>query len=608
MATPRKMLDVDEESVYEPLCVKAAAILIAYWRLYPDRFAAFCEAEHPDYTLAPIQCMMMRAEVRNEEVFITGGRGLTKSYTGLLCKMQQGVLYPGIQMQYFGPTLKQTTQIISDAFQRISKNYPLLASMWEVKANTIDHFRIETRYGSSIDVAVVRGTNASSAFFEEVAQQEKGEAFDHEKLRQVVIPAVRIHRLVDGQIDPMLPDCQKTYVTSAGRQQNEAFGYRSAILKKMVEGYSGFAMDIPASVAVLNGIRNLSWYNDLKSKETPEEFLRELGSIWTGTCENPVIRDSTLTESKTVTVMENRHCGDPNVIYIVSYDVSYADGSKNAKCATSVLKCERQWEEHKKDRFLKSVVYVMDEDPKDSMIQARKLKERWFRFCLDGGQATYIAIDARSYGRAVLEDLHKDLGDGLPPLCCVEHDLPELELDGALPVIYQINATGGYSIGYRDDHDNENDMLRYAEVEWEQRNVRILTSNINEGVLAYKRVHRIKDDVSDPTIARPYLKCREMAGQISNLKKRQAGAGFREERISRSINRDMWSATKYALRIAQRLERKNLLDSIHRESEWQKAFEGGMDAFTGAENGERRALRNKLAPRVLARTGGNMRR
>lgn len=67
------MLDVDEESVYEPLCVKAAAILIAYWRLYPDRFAAFCEAEHPDYTLAPIQCMMMRAEVRNEEVFITAG-------------------------------------------------------------------------------------------------------------------------------------------------------------------------------------------------------------------------------------------------------------------------------------------------------------------------------------------------------------------------------------------------------------------------------------------------------------------------------------------------------------------------------------------------------
>ena len=119
---------------------------------------------------------------------------------------------------------------------------------------------------------------------------------------------------------------------------------------------------------------------------------------------------------------------------------------------------------------------------------------------------------------------------------------------------------------------------------------------------------RIACAVPRVSLGDPKANAREMAGQISNLKKRQAGAGFREERISRSINRDMWSATKYALRIAQRLERKNLLDSIHRESEWQKAFEGGMDAFTGAENCERRALRNRLAPRVLARTGGNMRR
>ena len=609
---------LQEAALYDGMANEAGAMLITYWRMYPDRMAAFFEAEKPDYRLELIQVIMLRAECRYKEIFVTGGRGLTKSYVGMIGRVIFGSLYPGVELPYFGPTLKQTASIISSIFRQISKNYPLLTENWEVQYDAAERFTVHTKslkkaYQSQIDVDMMRGTSANAVFSEEVAQQERGEAFDHEKFRAAVLPAVRLQRLVDGKLDPMFPHCQKCYVTSAGRQQNESFDYRNAALKDMAEGKSAFCMDVPGDVAVLNNIRTLDWYNDMRRKLTPEEWLREMCARWTGACENPVIRDGVLTESRTVMVMENRHCGAPNVSYIVSYDVSYADGSRNAKCATVVLKCEFQTEAHKRDRYLKSFVYCLDEDPRESMLQAKKLKQRWFRFCLgNGGQPTYIAIDARSYGQAVLEDLHKDLGDGLPPLCCVNHNRRDIELDGALPVIYPINATGGYNVGYSDEHDNDSDMLRYAEVEWEQRNVRMLTSNINDGVLAYKQMHRIKDDLNDPIIALPYLKSRELAGQIGNLRKRVAGSGFKEERISRAINRDMWSAAKYALRIAQRLEYKNLVGSIRRESAWEKVF-SGEEPLKAQESG---AVQSQMPAYMVAgrrtgalrRTGGNMRR
>ena len=556
---------------------KAGAMLIAFWRMYPDRFAALCEAEKPDFRLAPIQIIMLRSQCRYREVFETGGRGITKSYIGLLGRLIMGVLYPGVTLEYFGPSIKQTARIVSSTFKQIEKNYPLLTDMWEVKADSSDRFRVETKLGSTIDVDVMRGTNGNAVFAEEVAQQESGEAFDHEKYRGVVLPAIRLQRMVDSTRDNMFPNFQKCYVTSAGRQQNESFAYRHDTLANAMKGKSAFVLDIPGEVAVLNRIRSVDWYEDMKRKLTPEEWLREMCARWTGTVDNPVIRDSTLSESRTAICMENRHCGDPNVQYIIGYDVAYADHARNAKCATIVLKLERQDISYKRDRFLKTVVYCLDEDPRDSMLQAKRLKERWYRFSIEVGKPTYIAIDARSYGQSVLEDLHKDLGDGLPTLCCYEHERRELELSGALPIIFPINAVGGNAgIGATalSNHDSDSDMLRYAEVEWEQRNVRLLTPNVNEGIQVYKRIHRIKDDISDPTIAIPYLKTRELAGQIANLRKEPSSVGFRERRISRAINRDMWSATKYALRIAQKLEYIELVGSIKRDNPWEMAFNG----------------------------------
>ena len=586
-------IDYTDSSIYDE---DSWGLLLSFFRQYPDYMLDIFQDPHSKYNLELIQRINIRAFCRFEEVDITGSRGTTKTYTIFLAALCFGILYPGVIKRYFGPTQKQAAQLASDTFKEISENYPLLTAHWRVVSDAQERFEIKTDYGSEISITAMRGDNAHGVIAEETSQAESGQAFDHEKFRSAVLPAIRLRRMIDREVDENCPQFQKLYIQSAGTQQNPSFEYRQNIFKDMVEGKSAFCIDYPGEIAVLSGIRAYSWYEDLKRKLTPEEWLREMCSIYTGTSENPVVRDSVLTESRSLMVMENRHCGNPNVAYIIGYDVSYMDGSNNAKCATSVCKLERQKGPFKFDKYLKQFVYMLDEPPpRESMMQAKKLKERWARFCMDGGGPTYIAIDAAAYGKSVVEDLHKDLNDGLPPLCCMNHELRELELEGALPVIYPIRATAGFG----GQHDPDSEMLRYAEIEWDQGNVKLLVNNVFEGVQAYKRYHKIKEDSLDAAIALPYLKTKEFCGQVANLMKKPSGTGMRETRISSAIQRDMWSATKYALRVAQILERDELVNALKRESPW-------TEQFAKPQTPQIVMARAGVTPRVVSRNGGNM--
>ena len=582
-------------------------LLISYWRQYPDRLLDLLESDNPPYTLELIQRMLIRIYFRCEHVFVTGSRGLTKSVCCLTAKLLLGVLYPRTVMRYAAPTQEQMADIAHEKWEAIKQQWKGLTDYWEVVSMAQTGFEIRTKEGSVITISVERGNDCNSICAEEVAQEESGKQFDFARFANAVLPTARVERMVDRESDPFFPQFQKQYITSAGNQQNASFQYRNDTYREMVQGKNSVCIDIPWTVPVLSGIRRADYYSDLRSKMTPEAQLRELESIWTGTAENPVIRDSTLTEAKLCPIMEARHCGDPTVHYVVGYDVSYADGVNNAKCALAVVKCERQSGEFKKDRFLKTLVYVKDEPPKDHIQQAKNLKSVWYRFCLQGGAGTFIAIDSWQYGTAVVQALHSDLGDGLPPLCCVNHEFQELEQKGALPVIYPIKAVGGFGSG---THDNDGEMIRYAEMEFEHRNVQLLVANLYEGIRAYKVKHHIKDDTLDPTISIPYIKTRELCGQIANLQKKVNGATFSEKRISNSIQRDMWSAFKYALRYCQILESQELIGGEKKESEWTRFFASPESKQPKVVNGNgTQQLPYGYKPRIQAgwRTGGNIR-
>lgn len=543
--------------------------LISFMRWYPDFLLDLLRSEDADYSLTLIQRMVIRAKARHQYCDITGCRGMTKSYCSILEEMEEMLYYPRIRVAYFAPSYKQGAKIASQTFKQICKDYPILAEHFGVIADATDRFELETvTTHSNIAITAFRGNTVAKVVAEETAQ-EGTYKFDDNDYRAIVLPAIRQLYMVKGRKDPVYIGFKQHTITSAGRRQNFAYETRTRHYTMMMRGESAFAMDVPFDVPILCQMRPVSWAESMKSELTPDEWAREMESRYTGGEQNSLIPESTLSESRCLSVMEEHHCckdynnklNPDDVFYIIGYDVSYADGAMNAKCAVVVIKCTKQSDFFKRDKYLKQVVWVNDYAPRTAIEQARQLKQIWYRYCMEGHNA-YIAIDNWQYGTSVTEALMSELDDGLAPLCIYNHASNiSLELENSLPVIYPIRAGG---VGTTDP---DSEMVRYAEIQFDNHNVELLTSNFQEGMEAYKQLHRIKDDKYDYAIYVPYKKTNELVGQIQNLKKVVTPSGIGERRISNKIQRDSWSALKYALRFAQIMERTYLMRK-QEKSDW----------------------------------------
>lgn len=577
-------------------------LLLSYFRWYPDRLDAMFESEHADFTLTLPQCASLRYMARYQTTMTFATRGYGKTFDILLDKMNEGVCWVGSVIKYVAPTEKQAAPLASQAYRQICKNYPILAAHWYVKSEARDNFCIATKYGSSISIDSNRGYTCTSVVAEECGQEDKT-PFDWTEFRNIVAATVRKAHVVNKQIDPTHLYGKKDFITSPSRQQNESFAKRREIRKLMLEGKSAYAIDIPWQVPVLSYMKPIQYYMDLRATQTPEEFMRECEAVSTGTSQNPVIRDSVLTKSRTVRVPEFEHCGQENVLYIICHDVALEDDRGHAMCATGVIKCERNSDYLRQNRFSKSLVNIFDYlPPANSVEQARKIKQIWAQYCKPGMPTPYICIDSIQYGKSVLEAMHSDLGDGYPPLCCMkdEYGKPlaceKIIREGALPVIYPIHATGGQDGG---THDPDGEMIRYAENEFEQGNVHLLTPDIADGMREYKLLHKIKTDEFDSQIFLPYFKTKELCGQVTNLQKKLTGMSYAEIRISKALQRDLWSCTKYGLRLAYKLEQTDLLGSIRRDNPWEKWGQAVMGGASAQSN------TGTIRSRCIGRNGGN---
>lgn len=573
------------------------AFLISFFRWYPDVLCDILRSPDARYQNEElIQRVMMRTFARYQYVDITGCRSLTKTNTKMKQKLIWNILWPGTKSSYYGPSYKQQAELAKTAFHDIDSDYPCLTKHYYIESESKDSWGISTKHGSSITINAIRGKNIHDVTAEEYAQEE-APSFDFDEYTTVVLYSVRLIHMVNGKKDPTFIPYQQHSITSAGRKQNHSFETRQKHLRAMIRGQSAFVMDVPWQVIVLSQMRPLQWAIQRREESTAERWMREMESRYTGSDENPIVRDEILTESRQMTKMEEHHCckdrdnklKPEDVIYIVGYDVSYEDNKRNAKCACVVVKCTKQTSFIKRDRYLKQVVWVDDWAPLPPIEQARRLKQVWYRFCFEGSE-TYIAIDGWQYGKAVVQALMMDLGDGLDPLCIYDHDSEvAFELEHAIPVIYPIKA-GGVGVT-----DPDSEMIRNAETQFEHRNVQLLTSNINAGVESYKTYHRIKDDRVDRNIERPYRKTTELVGQIQNLKKVPSGSSFGEKRISKAIQRDSWSSLKYALRFAQKLERLYLQKSA-KKSDWDELIKGyadGNGSMVGPQTGGRMIVQRK---------------
>ena len=576
--------------------------LIALFRYFPDFMLDLFHSNDADYDLTFIQRIFLRINANYQYTDITACRGATKSYCRQAGGYVDGLMWPGETTAVVGPSLKQTSKIASDIHKQVENNYPMLASLYMIEADGQDRFIVSTPYKSRLSIDNKRGVTVHRATAEETAQEEKP-PFDADNYKEVVIPAVRGEYKVGGKRSRAYIPFRQQSITSAGRRQQYAYETRHNHRHMMARGESAYILDVPFDVILLNQMRPVAWAENIRNELTPAQWLREMESVYSGSDKNPIIRDEVLSESRCLLMMEEHHCckdrdnklKPEEVIYIVAYDVSYRDAKGNAKCACAVLKCTKQDDYYHRDKYLKQLVWLDDWTPAETptpKAQAIRLRRVWDRFCYEGSQ-TYITIDSWQYGDGVLTSLMEQPMGGGVPLCSYKHTYyTELELQGAIPVIYPIKAGG---LGTTDP---DSDMVLNAELQFEHGNVQLLTGNLSDGVEAYKKFHRIKDDSMNYKISQPYKKTNELIGQIQNLREEPSGQGIKERRISQHIQRDSWSALKYALRFAQILERTNLMQKQNK-SDWDKLLSKykGMELRAGigaAANGTAERRRGRI--------------
>ena len=146
------------QMAYENFNPKAWGLLISYWRFYPDKFLDVMEGETTKYETAIIQRLLMRAYARYQQMFGTGSRGLTKSYTIFGEKETEGILYPGVSTQYAGPSKEQLASILSGVVEEVFQQWPGLREYWAFQSNSRDNFEMVSNEGSRIMINVARGT------------------------------------------------------------------------------------------------------------------------------------------------------------------------------------------------------------------------------------------------------------------------------------------------------------------------------------------------------------------------------------------------------------------------------------------------------------------
>jgi hypothetical protein len=556
---------------YDNVDKDAWALLISFFRFYPDFLLDLLRSPNAPYGLELPQRIMLRVQARYQTTYITGARGITKTFVVLAGKEVDGVVYPGERVRYFAPNQKQSAALASQAFASVEKCYPLLASWWNKNNDRDAMFKITTNNGSEFSMYAPRGDNFGSLIGEEIAQEGE-DGFDFTTFEEDVKKGHRLTRTVNGVKDRTRIQLKQSYISNAASRQNKAFTvYRAMALKAMKYGdkYDGFCMDISWISALLCNLRDIAYYKKERETSSTEVWKREMEVLYTGTGENPMLTDEILSRSRVLKSMESGHCGDPNAVYVVAHDVSYEEGQRNALCADVVWKCTRFTTETKRDKYKKQAVWVDSyRPPHTEALQARKLKDLWLRFCMDGGQTTYIVVDARAVGKTVVQELMKPTNDGTPALCCYKHcAYTEIEQPNALPVIYPLKATraGGT--------DDEGVMIRYLQKEWEQGNIEILIPNVLDGVEAYKLNHGIKDNFDDGKIALPYKQTNGWVEEIQNLEVKPSGTSVKEDRKHKTIQRDRHSAAKYGLRLISMLEDTLVKETYKPKSDWDKKID-----------------------------------
>ena len=525
------------------------------WILYPDLFLDTIQdsvdAQH--FHLMPFQRIALRASMRYRYHFWTATRATSKSFTAYLSALVRATLLPNSNLMIVSDTKGTVIKIAEAKFEEIFRHWPLFRN--ELKTRSDDgktgikssnnYYEIHLKNGSTITVIskdTSRGLRATGAILEECA------LIDEQPFNEVIWPQMNIPRVeVDGTINPDEPAAAQIFITTAA--ERTVFMYQklieitvNAVLRPKEYFSWGLSYEVPLHYGLLS--KQTLMDQRYSSTVSEESFARESLSIWSGNSEEAWLDSKRLNKHRNLLKCERKaqeNPNNPNTYYQIGIDVARY-GANTAIMVGKIIPNEKG--------FKKNIVYtevihgenfITDQAPRiKKLIQLFHPRE----VVMDGNGPGIGLLDAM-----VLPSIDKHTGETfpayyvfnneyhLPPGIKIPTDEPRPELNA---IIFDIKAGAS-----NDDaiHSNfftqvNNGSVSFLAHERIVKEKLLLTKKGQKMTSFDRRVYLM-----------PYEMTSRLMDELNNLRLKPTGVQnqFKVERISKSIEKDRFSALEYLL-------------------------------------------------------------
>lgn len=525
------------------------------WILYPDLFLDVVQSteDAKNFHLMPFQRIALRASMRYRYHFWTATRATSKSFTAYLCSLVRAVLLPGSSIMIASEVKGTVINIARDKFAQFFRHWPLLEKELATRADdgktgvksSTNYYEINFKNGSQITVVskdTSRGLRATAAILEECA------LISEEAYTEVLWPQLNVKRReVDGTLNQDEPSSPQTFITTAA--ERTVYMYQrlieiavNAVLRPKEFFCWGLSYEIPLHYGLIDKGTMLDQRDSTSVSE--EAFSRENLSIWTGNSAEAWLDSRRLNKHRTLLKCE-RHAYINDTCPGAWYEIGVDVGRYHANTAIMVIKVLPN-----DKRFQKKVVYtevingenyITEQAPRiKKLIQLYEPRE----VVIDGNGPGIGLMDAMA-----IPSFDQHTGELFPAYFTFNnenHLPPELktEQDAPIPsynaILYDIKAGAS----------NEDEI-----------NSAFLTA-INTGSVSFLAHERIVKDKLMKTkkgqkmtpydrrvFLLPYEMTSRLMDELNNLRLKPTGIEnkYKVERISKSIEKDRFSALEYSL-------------------------------------------------------------
>ena len=569
------VLTTDFLDANRELCTKYLNLWLLAPDLMLDEIQDREDAKH--WKLQPFQRIALRASMRYRYHFLTATRATSKSFMAYLGSYLKCMLLPNSNIIIASDVKGTVIKTAEAKFEEFFRHWPMLRN--ELKTRQDDgksgqkssnnYYELYFKNGSKLSVESKdnsRGLRGTNLVIEEAA------TVDETSYNEVLLPQLNVaRREVDGSLNPEEPVSSQTFITTA--REKTVFMYGKLIecaVNAVLHPESYFVWGMSYEIPLHYGIINKQIILDQRESSTMSEdsFSRESLSIWTGNAADAWLNSKRLNKRRTLLKCERKaqeNPLNPNTFYIIGVDVA----RYSANTAIMVIKVLPQDSGFKKNVIYTEVIhganYITEQAPRiKKLIQLYKPRE----IVIDGNGPGIGLLDAMA-----LPSFDSKTGEQFPAYYAFnnEHHLPpEKKNEGEEPwpefnaIIYDIKAGAS-----NDDAIHSN---FYAQI-----------NNGSVAFLAHERI--VKDKLLATEKGRkmslydrrvyllPYEMTSRLIDELNNLKLKPTGVQnqFKVERISRSIEKDRFSALEYSLyrvhyyedKAMKRATKKNIAQYIY---------------------------------------------